>query len=499
MYCMYLRKSRGDSPNEPVEETLSRHEEILTKYATSHKLDVVKQYKEVVTGESIAIRPQMQAMLQEIQDGKYEGVIVIEIERLGRGNPIDQGIICETFKYSNTKIITPTKIYDLSNENDEEYSEFGLFMSRREYKTINKRLQRGRKLSQEEGKFVGSVTPYGYKTKKLKKGYSLEPNNEESDVLKKIFDMFTVDRLGVSIIANKLNDLCIPTRKGKKWSHHTIRDILTNEVYIGMIRSGKRKITKQMKDGKIVITRGRNNVYNLIKGLHEPLITNDVFNKAKEILAANTNTNYKYETTLQNPMAGLIKCKKCGKAMIRRPYPNRKASLICSQKWCNNKGIDIDIVEEALVEALRQQYDNLQIIIKQNKEDNNNSFIEKSIKKANIEIKKLKEQREKLCDLVEQGAYSIELFKERESKLTKKITQMEDDIKTLTEQTDKENKIKEFSIKWKNTIDLYCNTDDIQIKNTILKEIIEKIEYNRDEGGRWVESNNFTLDVHPKI
>lgn len=59
----------------------------------------------------------------------------MEIERLARGDTIDQGIVAQTFKYSGTRIITPARDYDPSSEADEEYFEFGLFMSRREYQT----------------------------------------------------------------------------------------------------------------------------------------------------------------------------------------------------------------------------------------------------------------------------------------------------------------------------------------------------------------------------
>lgn len=79
-----------------------------------------------------------------MESGSKKDVFVMEVERLARGDTIDQGIVAQTFKYSNTKIITPMKIYDPNNEYDEEYFEFGLFMPRREYKTTNRRLQRGR-------------------------------------------------------------------------------------------------------------------------------------------------------------------------------------------------------------------------------------------------------------------------------------------------------------------------------------------------------------------
>ena len=82
-------------------------------------------------------------MLEEVSLGIYAGVLVVDVERLARGNGSDQAYISQVFQFSGTKIITPLKVYDPSNEFDEEYFEFGLFMSRREYKTINRRLVRG--------------------------------------------------------------------------------------------------------------------------------------------------------------------------------------------------------------------------------------------------------------------------------------------------------------------------------------------------------------------
>lgn len=125
-------------------ETLARHEKLLLELAKKRNYNVTQIYREVVSGETIAARPVMQHLLQEVEQGLWDGVIVVEVERLARGDTIDQGIMAQAFKYSNTLIITPLKVYDPNNEFDEEYFEFGLFMSRREYKTINRRLQRGR-------------------------------------------------------------------------------------------------------------------------------------------------------------------------------------------------------------------------------------------------------------------------------------------------------------------------------------------------------------------
>ena len=189
-YAIYLRKSREDIETEKYGEgeTLTRHEKILTTLAEKRKLHISKIYREVVSGETISERKEMQKHLKDVENEKWTGVLVVEVERLARGDTADQGRVSKSFKYSNTKIITPVKTYDPDNEFDEEYFEFGLFMSRREYKTINRRLQRGREISCQEGKFVGNIAPFGYDRIKLKnsKGYTLSINQEKPPRFRKL-------------------------------------------------------------------------------------------------------------------------------------------------------------------------------------------------------------------------------------------------------------------------------------------------------------------------
>ena len=145
-YCIYLRKSRKDLEAEQhgEGETLARHESALLSLAKSRSLIIGAVYREVVSGETISARPVMQQLLHEVEAGMWSGVLVMEVERLARGDTIDQGIVQRAFQYSNTLIVTPMKTYDPANEFDQEYFEFGLFMSRREYAAIKRRMQSGR-------------------------------------------------------------------------------------------------------------------------------------------------------------------------------------------------------------------------------------------------------------------------------------------------------------------------------------------------------------------
>lgn len=261
-YCIYLRKSREDREIEKYEnvDTLDRHRRTLLKFAEDHHLPIGYIYEEVVSGETIEEREVMQNVLRDVENKMWQGVLVMEVERLARGDTSDQGIVARVFKYSSTKIVTPVKTYDPNNEFDEEYFEFGLYMSRREYKTINRRLQGGRIASVKDGKYVSSIPPLGYRRIKLDnaKGYSLEPDLEEMETVKQIFNLYAYDGLSIGEIAIKLDMIGIKPRKSEYWSTSTIKDILNNPVYIGKIRWNARKQEVSTQDGKRIKSRPRN-------------------------------------------------------------------------------------------------------------------------------------------------------------------------------------------------------------------------------------------------
>lgn len=141
--AIYLRKSRADQGT--VEDTLRKHKETLLDYAAKHNIFVSLNdiYEEVISGESLYARPQMLRLLSDVEAGKFSSVLCMDIDRLGRGGMSDQGIILDTFKSSNTKIITPAKTYDLNDELDENNMEFAAFIARFEYKQIRKRMRAG--------------------------------------------------------------------------------------------------------------------------------------------------------------------------------------------------------------------------------------------------------------------------------------------------------------------------------------------------------------------
>ncbi len=440
-YAIYLRKSRADIELEQKGEgeTLARHKKILTDLALKNQMKIGKIYKEIVSGETIEARPEVQKLLSDVREGKWKGVLVVEVERLARGETMDQGIVAKAFKISNTKIITPFKIYDPNNEFDEEYFEFGLFMSRREYKTINRRLKQGRESSAREGKYVGSIAPFGYDKVKIKndKGYTLIKNREALTV-KIIYDLYAYNNLSLYEIEKRINEMNLKPRINDKWSITSIKDILSNPVYIGKIKWNCRKVVKVYKNERLLITRPRNNNYILVDGLHEPIIDEKTWNIVQEKREKN-NVPVTHTHEIKNPLCGIIICGKCGKKMKRKPCSNNNSIIYCDNRNCDNISSKLSIVEEKVVTALKKCFENYKFDYKNYIEKINNN----KIKTLNETIEALKKEMQlekskliKIYDFLEDGIYSREMFSKRYNVISTNIGKINNSISEYKKQLD---------------------------------------------------------------
>ena len=503
-YAMYLRKSRADIEAEKLGEgeTLARHKKILSELAARKSLYVEKIYQEIVSGETIAARPQIQEMIKDCYAGKYRGIIIIDVDRLSRGNQGDMQTIMDCLRYSNGRngllVVTPTKTYDVShNPDDEEYMEFVLFMSRREYKTIQKRLERGRHQSVVEGNYMGSYRPYGYDILKTKRGRTLVPNEEEAPIVKQIFEWTIKENLTPGKIAKRLDAMGVPTYSGDpEWSLSTIKTILTNPTYTGKVRWNDRMMVKTMVDGKIVTSRPRSNHtehYMLYDGKHKALVTEQEFEEAsKRFHSDKTKGNLK----LQNPLAGILVCKECQKAMVYNAYKGKKNTapriIHRPSQICKVKSAYQEDVMNALVHALRLYIEDFEFKLN-NLPDVDENSIEQQIETLQNERRKTEKKMSKLFDAWEEGMISDNDFVQRKQVNADRIEsikkQIEDLERTVPEKEDYEEKIMMFS----DVLGALLDTDlDADVKNTYLKEIIDKIEFSRDN------NDEFILDIYIK-
>lgn len=500
-WAIYLRKSREDRDKEKrgEEDTLKRHREILTAYAARAGLYISKIYEEVVSGETIKDRPQIQQLISDCYAGKYRGIIVVEVTRLSRGNQGDAQTIMDCLKFGNNNkgllVHTPTKIYDvLHSHEDEEFMEFELFMSRREFKMINRRLERGRKQAVVEGNFLGSYRPYGYDILKTRTSRTLVPNPEEAPIVTKIFKWAAEENATPGEIARRLTRMGVPTYWGyPEWSGSSVKAILQNPTYIGKVRWNDRMRVVSMVDGALKASRPRMNhteQYMEYDGKHKAhaLIDEETYRKVSSRF---TSDKTKADFTLQNPLAGLLVCPKCNKVFVYHAYKGHSDPRIQhkSSQTCKVKSARMSDVMSALIHVLKEYIEDFEMRI-DSIPDTDADEIESQIELMRKEARKIEKVMDRLWEAWEANNITDNEFVKRKAVNNQKLEGIQTEIEKLEQSVPEKEDYREIVSTLHAALDtLMDDTISAETKNMYLKEIIEKIEFTREN------NEEFILDV----
>lgn len=515
---IYLRKSRSDDPSMSVEEVLARHEQQLQEYAESlfgERIPEHHIFREVVSGETISDRPVMKEIMKLLETGTIKGVLVIEPQRLSRGDLEDCGRIINTFRYTNTIVLTPSKHYNLLDEYDRKFFEMELTRGNDYLEYTKKILNRGRIASVKQGNFIGSIAPYGYRKVRIGSGkdssYTLEIIPEEADALKLMYHLFIDEGYGFTKIARHLDSLGIKPRKSPYWSPAAIKDMLENPVYIGKIRWNWRKTKKIMVDGNIVKTRPKTQnesdwVY--VQGKHSAIIDEKTFHAALD--RRGKNPRIKRTAELVNPYAGILFCGTCGRAMSYKKFYGKSGSnysyqsMLCNnQAICHTKSVKYNNLEERVIISLENAIADFKV--KLQNDDGNASRLHKSmIRNLEYDLQKLTAKDTRQKDAYEDGIYTKEEYALRNAKLQEQISETKAAILQAKGTTPVSIDYHEKIMRFKDCLAALKNPSaSAAEKNTLLKSCIEKIVYyNANESragiGRYVE-NPFNIEIYLRL
>lgn len=502
---VYLRKSRADDPLLTVEETLEKHEDILDEWSRRNIGSIIPEgnkFREIVSGETIQARPEIQKILRLVEGTKHKAILTVDVQRLSRGDLEDAGRIIKLLRYTNTFVITPDMVFDLNDEYDRERFKRDLERGNdylEYYKKIN---LRGRHESVRSGYFIGSIPPYGYDKVfvqvERKKRPTLAINENEAAAVRMIFDLYVNHNMGMTTIARRLNDLGFKTRKGGNWSTYTIKDILSNEHYIGKVRWNWRKTMHVVEDGEITATRPKSKDYYVFDGVHPAIIDVELFERAQ----AKHGKNYraKADTKLRNPLAGMVYCQ-CGRAMTYRTYKTTEGTersaprLLCdNQSYCHTQSVTYDDILRKVTDILRNNIADFEIQLKNQGVDDTQNQAEHA-KRLTAQLEELEKK-----ELAQWEKYSEEgMPKAVFDKLNEKVLLEKETVKkaletvqqTVVTVADYREKITRF---YDALTALEDTNASAQRKNKLLRACIERIVYKREGGTRWAQTE-FELDV----
>lgn len=471
--AIYGRKSRGE-----LDEDLKKHLLLMREICEKYNWTYV-EYNEIGSGDSIEDRVKIKELLQDVKEGLYDAVMVMDFDRLGRGSGTDQDTILRTFKISDTLIITanPFQILDPNDERDEETMEFKGFLARREYKMITKRLSTGKKLGLRLGRWSNGPAPFGYVyNPELKK---LVPHPENAEIYRKLIVEEFLNGKSTYDIAWKLNQMKIPSPRNGLWSPNTVNRLLKSEVHLGHIVSNKTEGVRSDSPNKKPFKKKPKEEWITVKNCHMPLKTEEEHMKILHIMESKkSHTN----GGNINPLSGLVKCFNCGKTLTIQKEENGTFLKKC-QNCGKTKGGDIELVTEAIFDTVHLLKNHLAKI---NAEEVNNiekENILKKIQKLEEEYERHERAIERIEEAYENGLYSIEKVRKKTKERQERLLEIEEKLR------EEKKKLEAFSIvgneerikRIDNFLKEIKNTTDGRKLNMIYKSIIDNIIWKRTD------------------
>ena len=501
IWLIYLRKSRQDDPNETVEEVLAKHEAILQEWAKrelGYEIPEDCIYREVASGEKFSEREEFQKVLSRMEDPMVAGVLVVEPQRLSRGDLIDCGVLIGTLQYTKTLVATPMMVYNMEDKMERRFFQDELMRGRDYLEYTKDILSRGRISSIKKGCYIASKPPYGYDKVSIGKDKTLAPN-DDADNVKLIFNLYVNEHMTYLQIANKLEQMGVQPRFVDKWSKQTVRAILRNYHYIGKVYYSRRKDVTVVENGERITRRMFQPLESVImaEGKHPAIIDRDLFEAAQAIM--DNNPRLKVTEELKNPFAGILKCGKCGKTLVHHPYHHALDRIECRTKPMCFKSAKVIDIENAVATILEMSELPKLKAHSKNGDGSSIAIQKRQIQKLESQMEEYRQQEETQYELLETKKYTQELFDKRNAALRQKMEDCEKKIasarQSLPKSVDYEKKVLALE---QAIAGLRNNSLTPTKKNSLLKAVVEKIVMTAEEGKNRGETN-IHLDITLKL
>lgn len=351
--------------------SLEAQRNCLKKFAEREEMQIVDYYEDAgKSGKSIEGRPAFKKMLSDIESGQsVDYILVYKLSRFGR-NAADILNSLELIQTYDVNLICIEEGIDSSQTSGKLLISVLSAVAEIERENILEQTMNGRREKARQGLWNGGPAPYGY----LLKDNKLYIKEDEAELVRLIYDKYVNTTIGYSGIAKYLNlqgikKVVRTDRMIEEWSAHFINLILENPVYCGKIAYGRRTLEK-VKGKKNEYKRINATDYITVDGLHEPLVSEEIWNKAQDKRQA-TGKKFasKYGKDRTHLLTGLLKCPVCNGPMYANRHCWTKKDgtykevgyYVCGRnkhdrgKFCDYKAdLKKSVIEPLVIEAVKE-------------------------------------------------------------------------------------------------------------------------------------------------
>lgn len=351
--------------------SLEAQKNCLKKFAAREEMQIVDYYEDAgKSGKSIEGRPAFKKMLSDIENGQsVDYILVYKLSRFGR-NAADILNSLEFIQTYDVNLICIEEGIDSSQTSGKLLISVLSAVAEIERENILEQTMSGRREKARQGLWNGGPAPYGY----CIENNQLHIKEDEAELVRLIYDKYVNTNIGYTGIAKHLNLQGIKKvvrtgRMTEDWNAHFINLILENPVYCGKIAYGRRTLEK-VKGKKNEYKRINASDYITVDGLHEPLVSEEVWNKA-QVKRQTTGKKFasKYGNDRTHLLTGLLKCPVCGGPMYANRHSWTKKDgtykevgyYVCGKnkhdrgKFCDYKAdLKKSVIEPLVIEAVRE-------------------------------------------------------------------------------------------------------------------------------------------------
>jgi len=368
----------------------------LTRYATQQGWEIVDIFRDVDSGTKLD-KDGLKALLDCVENGQVDIVLCIEQDRLSRLDTVKWEYLKGVLRENNVKIAEPGRISDLSNADDEFFSDLKNLLAQRSRRELLSKMGRGLRQYTREGNVWGKQ-PEEYIYDPYSKSITI--NQDRAWIIPLIDRLYLEEKMGLQKIATHLNSLS-KTAKDKKWTAVQVRNKLRNPAYHGQLK-------KTFSNGETIL---EDNVY-------PPLRSTETYNKIQDML---DKRHTKIGTGEAHFLKSIeIRCADCGNILSIRKGSyvdgEYKHYLRHSNDYINpcpsQPSINTDRIREPLLSFAEKYLAGEESVKKyfDFEEDDKLQQLEEETKKIEISIKQNKEKLDKLLGLYLSGKWTEEVL-----------------------------------------------------------------------------------------
>ena len=509
--CMYLRLSREDGDSSES-NSISNQRQIIKSYAKENDIKLSYEYVDDGFSGSNFDRPHFKNMIDDLNKGKFNIIIVKDLSRFGRDYIESGKYLQKIFPEKGIRFISVNDNYDSENA---DMSDTHLILPIRNFindsycRDISMKVKSSKEVKRKNGEFIGAFAPFGYK-KDDKDKHKLVIDKEVSHIIERIFNM-KIEGYSSKAIADFLNSIgtITPSKhkenngdnfntgfivKNAKWDAKMINRIISNKVYIGVLEQGK--TTKLNYKSKKEIDVSKED-WIVIQNAHEPIISKSIYLLANKMLLRDVKQS-KYKPCI---LSGMLYCKDCGSPMVRRKVKAKDGYnifYICSEYNntgdCSRHSIKEEYIIKATIYGLNDYLSKYnELLEKVSAIDVSKLTLKVDFDSLNAEKKKYERLRQSLYMDLEEELITTEEFEKFRNNYLIKIREIEKQI--ITKQNIVEELKAKINDKGSLVSDIVPNIDSDNLNRLSLVSFIDRIEIGEDNAIHFIFNNIDTVHL----